>query len=246
MGSGRCPPVGSGFLGASWSWSTCLQYCLRQRLPHCPCLPQVNEKYVGGCHKGELTLIGQQQVRLRALVGFSCCRDTLGSSFCKRAGTAPGCASLCVQQPAAFLTLSARFPAPPGRRGISGASSAGGTAWCMACCPTAGRRARWWHGRPATSAPSPRCRWEGGGGGGCRRLVAWHPKAAGVLNTTAPRCPMQGVLSGLFPGTRTPIPVHTTEEIDEILYTNVKSCRKLHSLLTDLQAQLKGEGAGNC
>lgn len=74
-----------------------------------------------------------------------------------------------------------------------------------------------------------------------------QPRCALVPTTPSwlpPPSTWQGVLSGLFPGTRQPIPVHTTEEIDEILYTNVKSCRKLHTLLTDLQAQLKGWWAG--
>lgn len=43
----------------------------------------------------------------------------------------------------------------------------------------------------------------------------------------------QGVLSGMFPGTRQPIPVHTTDEIDEILcellvmFTSVHSCVRM-------------------
>lgn len=53
----------------------------------------------------------------------------------------------------------------------------------------------------------------------------------------------QGVLSGLFPGTAHPITVHTTEEIDEVLYTNVKSCGRLHQLMQDLHRQQRGEGA---
>lgn len=52
---------------------------------------------------------------------------------------------------------------------------------------------------------------------------------------------LQGVLSGLFPGTKDPIVVHTTEEIDEILYHNVTSCRKLHTLMKGLKQQLKEE-----
>lgn len=48
---------------------------------------------------------------------------------------------------------------------------------------------------------------------------------------------LQGVLSGLFPGTAHPITVHTTEEIDEVLYTNVKSCGRLHQLMQDLHRQ---------
>ncbi|KAL4424929.1 hypothetical protein ABPG77_009658 [Micractinium sp. CCAP 211/92] len=52
---------------------------------------------------------------------------------------------------------------------------------------------------------------------------------------------LQGVLSGLFPGTKEPIVVHTTEEIDEILYHNVTSCGKLYSLMKGLKQQLKEE-----
>ncbi|PSC67963.1 Lysophosphatidic acid phosphatase type 6 [Micractinium conductrix] len=52
---------------------------------------------------------------------------------------------------------------------------------------------------------------------------------------------LQGVLSGLFPGTKQPIRVHTTEEIDEILYSNIKSCRKLEQLMQQLHKQQKEE-----
>lgn len=54
---------------------------------------------------------------------------------------------------------------------------------------------------------------------------------------------LQGVLTGLFPGTQQPpITVHTsTGEIDEVLYTNVRSCQRLHTLMQDLHRELKGE-----
>jgi hypothetical protein len=51
------------------------------------------------------------------------------------------------------------------------------------------------------------------------------------------------VLTGLHPGTAAPIPVHTTEEIDEILYTNVKSCKRLHTLMQQLHRQQRGAAA---
>lgn len=59
-----------------------------------------------------------------------------------------------------------------------------------------------------------------------------------------PCLPRQGVLSGLFPGTTVPIPVHTASEIDEILYTNVRSCRKLHQLMQTLNREQRGGWVG--
>lgn len=61
-------------------------------------------------------------------------------------------------------------------------------------------------------------RWSGGGGvlraclpGSCRDAV--KERKIGPMHDAF----LQGVLSGLFPGTKEPIVVHTTEEIDEIL-----------------------------
>lgn len=70
-----------------------------------------------------------------------------------------------------------------------------------------------------------------------------EPGAVNARSTNYSRtiATLQGVLSGLFPGTEDPIVVHTTEEIDEILYHNVTSCRKLHSLMKELKQQLKEE-----
>lgn len=42
---------------------------------------------------------------------------------------------------------------------------------------------------------------------------------------------IQGVLTGLFPQTGTPIPVHTTEEMDEVLFGHPESCQRLKELI---------------
>lgn len=77
---------------------------------------------------------------------------------------------------------------------------------------------------------------------GGRLLLTLRP-----LGAAAPCLPpLQGVLTGLFPGTTAPIPVHTTEEIDEILYTNVKSCKRLHTLMQHLNRQQKGAPLPRC
>lgn len=48
---------------------------------------------------------------------------------------------------------------------------------------------------------------------------------------------LQGVLTGLYPDAKTPIPVHTTEELDEVLYGNVKSCKRLGEVIKELTAK---------
>jgi lysophosphatidic acid phosphatase type 6 len=52
---------------------------------------------------------------------------------------------------------------------------------------------------------------------------------------------LQGVLTGLFPNTRAAIPVHTTEEMDEILFGNAKACQRLNSLIRGIAAKAKAE-----
>jgi lysophosphatidic acid phosphatase type 6 len=42
---------------------------------------------------------------------------------------------------------------------------------------------------------------------------------------------LQGVLTGLFPDTTGPLPVKTTEEMDEILFGNAASCKRLKDII---------------
>ena len=113
---------------------------------------------------------------------------------------------------------------------------------------------------PTTAAQWPRCRWAEQACStqrcSCSADVLpqlglpgpfnfiYLPRQACTCTTGAPSLPcLQGVLTGLFPGTQQPpITVHTsTGEIDEVLYTNVRSCQRLHTLMQDLHRELKGE-----
>lgn len=52
---------------------------------------------------------------------------------------------------------------------------------------------------------------------------------------------LQGVLTGLFPHERDPIPVETAQDVDEILFANVGSCERLQQLLMRARQQVKGK-----
>lgn len=67
---------------------------------------------------------------------------------------------------------------------------------------------------------------------------------ARTTNYSRTRATLAGVLTGLFPGDKGPIPAITTPHMDEILYANVHSCLRLKQLVKELHKESKGEGGG--
>lgn len=52
---------------------------------------------------------------------------------------------------------------------------------------------------------------------------------------------LRGVLTGLYPGTRQPIPVQTSSVLDEILFADSKSCPHLETFMKHAKMLLTSE-----
>ena len=52
---------------------------------------------------------------------------------------------------------------------------------------------------------------------------------------------LQGVLTGMYPNERDPIPVETAQDIDEVLFANMGSCERLRQLLVKARLRVKGK-----
>ena len=51
---------------------------------------------------------------------------------------------------------------------------------------------------------------------------------------------MQGVLTGLWPDTRSAVPVRVAEDVDELLFGRTDSCERLRDLMKQQAKVLKG------
>ena len=54
---------------------------------------------------------------------------------------------------------------------------------------------------------------------------------------------VQGVLTGLWPDTRSAVPVRVAEDVDEVLFGRTDSCERLRDLMKQQAKALKGETA---
>lgn len=57
---------------------------------------------------------------------------------------------------------------------------------------------------------------------------------------------LQGILTGLYPGTLAEVPITTANDKEEILYGNVRACERLGVLFKAKTAMLKGQPALAC
>jgi hypothetical protein len=78
----------------------------------------------------------------------------------------------------------------------------------------------------------------------CARCCWWWPGilAARTTNFSRTKATLAGVLRGLYPEHRDPIPVVTSGQMDEVLYADTKACPHLHVLLEASAAMVQGEG----
>ena len=183
---------------------------------------QRNIKLPGGCHKGELTKLGQQQARD---VG-----EWLRQRYVQDLSFLPAQYEVgCTESPIICITLLLSVHQSNmcdlRQTNLQSCSSLHKTVLACLCCTQ--------HAQLALSIP-PLCSM----GFICCQDGAVSGRTTNFSRTIAT---LQGVLTGLYPEAAQPIPVATASDMDEIMFANVLSCERLADVMKRARYELRGK-----
>ena len=196
-------------------------------------LTQRNIKLPGGCHKGELTKLGQQQARD---VG-----EWLRQRYVQDLSFLPAQYEVnCTVSPTICITLS--LPMHHATcvtfRGRYISNPAAACTKCSLHGCVAKMQCATCNMQHATCT---------GGFVNCstvlKELICWQDGAVSGRTTNFSRtiATLQGVLTGLYPEAAQPIPVATASDMDEIMFANVLSCERLADVMKRARYELRGK-----